>query len=109
MSLLPTCTVDRSGILVTSGAKIRVQQCIGRYGQTQIVVGTIDQMTDYNGAVLVLTQPARQRRNDHWVFLEPGERLYVHLPGEHKDGRYVCDKKFDDVEHGHETWVDVIQ
>lgn len=101
--------VDRSGKPVAVGAKIRVQQCIGRYGQTQIVEGTISQLTEFNGAVLTLDKPARQRRHDHWVTLEPGKLFFVSLPGEFDGDRYVCARKFEDFEHGHETWVDVIQ
>lgn len=101
--------LDRGGKAVEVGSLIRVQQCIGRYGQTQIVEGKIDQLTESNGAVLTLTKTARQRRHDHWVMLDIGQRLFVALPGQYDGEIYRCQHRFEDFEHGHETWVEVLQ
>lgn len=101
--------VDRKGSPVQEGLRVRVQHCIGRYGQVQIVEGVVKTLTEGLGAILVLEKAARQRRNDHFVTLEPGRQLYVCLPGRLEGkSRYVCDFKHEDFEHGHEAWVEVI-
>lgn len=101
--------VDRNGVHVNVGSNIRVERCVGRYGQVDHVEGTVEQFTDFAGAVLRLLQPARRKMRDHHVWAKPGEQMFVSLPGKVEGDRLVCFDRFEDFEHGHETWIEVIQ
>lgn len=101
--------LDRNGTPMTVGAKVMVQRCVGRYGRVDHVEGTIEQFVEHHGAVLRLAQPARRQMHDHDVWVRPGEQLYVSFPGKVDGDNMVCFHRFEDFEHGHETWVQVIQ
>lgn len=77
--------LDRNGRRIKLGDRIRYQHCVGRYGQTSISEALVDkphyQYGEIEGAVF------------HLDFSADVLRGY---------------NKFDDWEHGHETWVEVI-
>jgi hypothetical protein len=73
---------DRHGRLLRLGDLVRVQHCVGRYGQTQITEGRVTALGEYGGLTL------------------DGAR-YVVVPPEGYH-RHV------DFEHGHETWVEIV-
>ena len=74
---------DRNGRPLKVGQRIRVQHCIGRYGQTEIVSGVITHIVTYCGATL------------------DGNR-YVTIP-------HNGYSKHNDFEHGHEKWAEIIE
>jgi hypothetical protein len=83
---------DRTGQQISVGQIVRIQHCIGRYGQTEIVEGQIESISPYGGVTL------RQAIRDG-VSLGT---IYVTVT---RTGH----EKFDDFEHGHEKWTQIIR
>jgi len=79
--------VDRNGRQLYVGDRIRAQVCVGRYGQTAIVETTVSTAHETYGQI-----SANLRT------------IAFHL----RDGKLVGYREHDDVEHGHETWVEVL-
>lgn len=78
---------DRYGRALAVGRRVRVQYCVGRYGQTDIVEGVIETLyPDLAGLTL--------RRAD-------GSLKYVNIE---RNGFH----KFEDFEHGHERWTEIV-
>lgn len=90
-----TPVVDRHGKPVHLGDRVRVQHCIGRYGQVRIDEGVVsgDGTAQY-GMVPVRTDDGRLVGAD--IKYTSGSPVGV------------CFDVFDDFEHGHETWLEVI-
>jgi hypothetical protein len=72
---------DRTGKPLEIGQRVRVQHCVGRYGQTHVEEGVITHMGP-GGVTLDST---------HWVTVDP-------------DGYH----KHEDFEHGHEVWTLIV-
>src|SRR4051812_37756126 len=104
--------VDQIGKTLTVGQTIRVQRCVGPYGQTEVVEGTIEQLhSELRGATLRATKPTMTRatRTEPARPISVGEVFYVALPGVWVKQVYVCKRTFVDFEHGHEVWVEVLE
>lgn len=99
--------VDCTGIPIETGQTVDVQHCVGRYGATQITSGIVVDINMYYGLTLELTKPSVWHAKDTRITKQPGEKYYVSLSGEVVNGRYQCLSKFNDFEHGHESWVRV--
>lgn len=78
---------DRHGNPLHVGDKIRAQVSTGRYGQTKIIEHTITRSHEPYGAINTQAQL---------------------IPFELKGGKGIGHTKFDDFEHGHETWVEKV-
>jgi len=78
MSKYPT---DRAGRALALGQRVRIQHCVGRYGQTQVSEGII---TDMGPGGVTLD-------NTRWVTVSPN--------GYHRH---------QDFEHGHEVWTKIV-
>jgi hypothetical protein len=76
---------DRHGVPLAAGQRIRVQRCIGRYGQTEITEGEIVSLSPWGGATLRTLQ---------------GEKYVTLIRSGYE--------KFDDFEHGHEKWTEIV-
>jgi hypothetical protein len=81
--------VDRHGRPLYKGCKIRAQVCTGRYGQTRIVEGMVDQ-AHYEYCCVIVGEHTADFQFDSSAGLLRGYHKHV------------------DFEHGHETWVDLI-
>ncbi len=107
---------DRHGVELAPGQKVRMQVCIGRYGQTRIVTGELLQVSKYRNVTIALgpeTIPFRESgvlvggtpfSNDY----KAGD-IYSGCPLEYnyKTSRIEGYHKHDDFEHGHEVWLEV--
>jgi hypothetical protein len=82
---------DRHGIKLEVGQVVRVQHCVGRYGQTEIVEGRIADISAYGG--ITLDQAVSRGRSLGKVYVTVTRKGY---------------EKFDDFEHGHEKWTEVL-
>lgn len=104
--------VDRNRKPLAVGQQLKIQHCVGPYGQTRIDQGTIvDIDTTYRGVTLKLTQPGFKYHRDHRTPVAVGENLYIPLPGEFDlpAGQYQCYRRFEDFEHGHEAWAQIVE
>jgi hypothetical protein len=86
---------DRRGRQLEVGQIVRVQHCIGRYGQTEIVEGRIKEISPYGGVSLDNIDRLAVRRG------QSTETIYVTVT---RTGY----EKFEDFEHGHEKWTEII-
>ena len=103
--------VDRDRKPIEVGQKLHIRHCIGPYGQTRVDQGVIEQIdTTYRGVTLRLTQPSYRQFKDHREPAAIGEQLYLSLPGEFdmQRGQFHCYRKFDDFEHAHEAWAEIV-
>jgi hypothetical protein len=104
--------VDRARKPLSVGQVVRVQHCVGPYGQTDIVEGKIEALhPELRGATLRLTKPTTTRASHDAPrrLVSVGEQFYVALPGEWDGQVYLCSRVFDDFEHGHETWAEIVE
>jgi len=89
---------DRHGVPLVAGQDVTVQHCVGRYGKVAQVTGTLRMIGDI-GDVYVDTGKQGE-----------GNCMY---PGFTPD-RSIANNalrgyaKFDDFEHGHEKWIEII-
>ena len=103
--------VDRHRKPLEIGQKLRVQHCVGRYGQVRIDEGVIDQIdTTFRGVTIKLTQPGYRYFRDRREPVAAGQPLYLALSGEFDiaRGQFHCYRKHDDFEHGHEAWAEIV-
>ena len=101
--------VDRYGVSVEVGQSVRVTQCVGRHGQTQTLEGVVE-VVHVDGAVgieLVLTTPAYQYMRDRREPRAIGSRMFVAAVGRSQDAVFVWHSVVEDIEHGHEAWLEV--
>jgi len=92
---------DRQGRNLQIGQHLRVRECIGSYGQCATREGVLQQLSPYGGGTLKLTKPATVYGRNYNEHKNPGDLIYVCLE---RNGY----KKFNDFEHGHETWTEII-
>lgn len=97
----PPKYIDRHGKPVRVGQRVRVRECIGRYGQCATREGIVKELSPYGGGTLELTEPATIYHRNHCERKNKGELAYVVIPR----GGY---EKFEDFEHGHETWIEIL-
>lgn len=99
---------DRHGTELEPGQDIRVQECVGRYGQTRVVEGTIEKLYAPSSVTIRLSESCTpfndEVRGNGINYLQQrkaGEIYTVSVPpnGYHKH---------DDFEHGHEVWIEVV-
>jgi len=94
---------DRNGRLIKPGHHVRIQVCTGRYGQTAIRQGTVTKLSNWGGFMIKTDKDFTEDCGRFGVQLrKAGSEVYVTVPR----GGY---QKFEDFEHGHETWVEVIE
>jgi hypothetical protein len=107
--------VDRNGTRLEKGQTVRVQHCVGRYGQTRTVTGTLDGDVDLYGGMQIVLGPETRAFSDYTKFgtknYKAGEPYYVAsvFSFDHATNRRVGYSKFDDYEHGHESWVEIVK
>lgn len=94
-----TPVVDRHGKPVHLGDRVRVKRCTGPYGQTCIEEGVV---TEQIGGGTHAQYGSVTFRTDAGKY-EGAEVKYIY---ESPVG--VCADVFDDFEHGHETWLEVL-
>lgn len=92
---------DRNGITLAPGQRVRIQVCTGRYGQVEIREGTISEVNPPFGVILLPDRGFSEDMGRFGVHYRPAHvEVAVNTP---RDGY----EKFNDFEHGHETWVEV--
>lgn len=97
-----TAYKDRAGRALAIGQYIRVQECVGRYGQTAIREGEIVELSRYGGATIKTAFEFHEDCGRFGVhYRAAGSLVTVSFPF---DGY----ERFDDFEHGHERWVEII-
>jgi hypothetical protein len=82
---------DRHGTQLKVGQVVRVQHCTGRYGQTEIVDGRIAEISPHGG--LTLDQAISRGRFLGKTYVTVTRKGY---------------EKFNDFEHGHEKWTEIL-
>jgi hypothetical protein len=94
---------DRNGITLALGQHIRIQVCVGRYGQTAIRQGYIVKLSPQWGGVNIRTDFAFDEDCGRFGVetRAAGSSVYVTVPQEGY-------QRHDDFEHGHEKWSEVI-
>ena len=103
--------VDRAGTEITIGSKVRVQRPVGRYARkVELIEGTIQRITSDRGAILRLAKGAEvQGMHDTTSFVPPGREIFVPLPGQFQDSRFVCERKVEDFDYGsYHAFVEVL-
>ena len=103
--------LDRHGIQLVVGMKLRICHCTGPYGKVTTDEGVIQEIDCYLGARLELLKPTRWESRDGVKHLNVGDQLYISLPGrwDLAANAYVCDKVHHDFEHGHHAWAEVFE
>jgi len=79
--------LDRHGCQLHVGDRIRAQVCVGRYGQTAVVETTVTKAHEPYGQI------SAELRT---------------IAFHYRDGKLIGHHVHGDVEHGHETWVEII-
>lgn len=85
---------DRLGRRIRVGDTLRAQVCVGRYGQTRVIV-------------CVVTEA-------HWSYCQMtaadsgGTARVVSAELASNPTRLVCYNRHTDVEHAHETWAEIV-
>lgn len=93
---------DRNGITLAPGQHVRIQVCVGSYGQVAIREGEIVRVDPHSYVILRPDRGFDEDCGRFGVHHRPaGVEVAVTVPRDGYD-------KFDDFEHGHETWVEVI-
>lgn len=95
-----TTYFDRYGVPLEVGQRVRVQHCVGRYGQTRIVTGILRKIGQY-GNVYVTTEPPSDEGRCMYPKFERDPNLGEDAMRGYHEHR--------DFEHGHETWIEVIE
>lgn len=99
--------VDRFGVPVQLGSHVSVKYVSGKYGQTAMLHGFIENIDQYGGAKLKLTQPASVAGRQFMEYKKIGDATYVCLPKTIENGVLKGYHKSRDFEHGCETWFEV--
>jgi hypothetical protein len=101
--------VDRHGRPIDAGDRITVQFTSGRYGQVSSATGVVHEITDF-GVDLCLEHSLRRVERDGAVrYLMPGERAHIALHFRAlPNGVRMADHRHEDVEHGHQTWIELL-
>jgi len=104
--------LDRNGVPVTCGAHVKMQICVGRYGEVREVRGIVAGIDAYHGVTIKLDadQP-RFRQFDRLYHRKhgPGDMFYASpFAYDHAAGVFRGYYRHQDVEHGHERWIEVI-
>ena len=106
-----TTYFDKTGIALAIGQALRVRTCVGPYGQMQTVEGRIVALFENPaGVTLTLSATAYRMCSGRRQYSPVGADFYVTLPGawapRSKD--FHCYQRFEDIEHAHESWAEVI-
>jgi hypothetical protein len=101
--------MDRHGIPVELGQSVRIAQCVGPHGIMQTLEGVIEaiHLDGGIGVELALTAPAYQHMRDRREPRAIGSRMYVAAVGRPQGDVFVWHSVLEDVEHGHEAWLEV--
>jgi hypothetical protein len=90
------------------GDEVEAQYCIGPYGQTRLVSGTLQSVDQYGGIYVKLddtTEPFIQYgRYDIGTGYGPGDSLYVVGAFDSIDGKWIGFREHHDFEHGHKKF-----
>lgn len=89
---------DMNGVEVEPGDLVEVQHCIGRYGQTETVRGTLAKVNHY-GVYLIFDRPYNSYGRHGCYTYQPGTEVQFAIS--HKNG--VFSHEHHDFEHGHTT------
>ena len=89
---------DREGIALAPGQTVTVQYCAGRYGKVRQITGVLKSIGAWH-EVYVDTGKANE-----------GNCIYPQFNLDPKLGERAMRgyNRFDDFEHGHETWIKVL-
>lgn len=101
--------VDRHGVSVEIGQRVRVTRSVGPHGLMQTLEGVVEavHLDGGVGVELSLTAPAYQFMRDRREPRAIGSRMYVAAVGRPQGDVFVWHCVFEDVEHGHEAWLEV--
>jgi len=107
--------LDRNHKLLKTGDLVRCKHCVGRYGDTRTVTGTIQSFDKFGNMRLTLVKETRP----FTVFGRGGYAARKVGPGstyscgafryDHKLDADVGYYRHDSYEHGHEAWVELIE
>ncbi|MBG6083069.1 hypothetical protein [Rubrivivax gelatinosus] len=103
--------IDRHNKPLQVGLSIRIVHCVGRYGRVQCDEGVIEEIDrTYRGLTLRLANDSYRHTRDGRIPVKSGEQVYYSLPGQFNADSTVfrCFKVHEDIEHGHEAWVEII-
>jgi len=94
---------DRHGTPLAIGQRLRVQVCVGRYGQTAIRQGIIEELDErLSGVVLRLDAGFTENCGRFGMHYRPtGSSFFV---GVERNGFY----EHVDFEHAHKVWSEII-
>jgi hypothetical protein len=103
-----TTIVDKNGREIAAGQRLRVQHCVGRYGQVRVDEGVVEQLdTVYRGVTLRMGHATKREIRGISHFVAAGELFYIALAGEFDGPVYKCMRTHNDFEHGHEAWAEI--
>lgn len=89
---------DRKGRLLELGQTVTVQHCIGRYGQTARVTGSLTRIGRYGNVYVDTGKPGE------------GNCLYPGFSPDASLGPNCMrgEQEHVDFEHGHKTWIEIV-
>lgn len=89
--------VDRHGVRIKVGDRLRAQVCVGRYGQTRLIETVVEQAHWPLGQYC--TQDGGKGKETYVIPVRlDGKVRVLHCATVHRD-----------YEHGHETWAEVVK
>ena len=105
--------VDRYGVKLVRGMRVKVQHCIGRFGKTEVLVGKLVRINTLGNVDVELDVPVRRRNGlPAGLWLYPGFKVDEMLgqADAYRDKvvlRGYCD--YEDAEHGHVKYIEVMR
>jgi hypothetical protein len=87
---------------IQAGDPVRVQICVGRYGQTEVLRGELQKMR-HDGVVINLAHDYKEDMGSRFgvITRKKGTNYMAHCQTRECKYHHV----HHDYEHGHETWV----
>lgn len=102
---------DRHQRALKAGDKILIQHVSGSYGQCRQVKGELVGIDNYAGMTIQLSEDTPEftvfNRFGSKIY-RAGDLYYCASVFTHYHDRIVGYSKFEDFEHGHENWVEIL-
>jgi hypothetical protein len=103
---------DRNGLKLEAGVQVLIQHVCGSYGQCRQVQGELVSIDRYAGITIRLAE----KISPFTVFnhlgskkYQAGDLYYCASVFTHYKDKIVGYSKFEDFEHGHEKWVEILK
>ena len=91
----PACSyVDRYNIPLRVGQHVRIQHCVGPYRLTKTIEGELREIDKCHGITLHLPAPINE--------------FYVPSIFRYSEGVMLGYRQYEDIEHAHEAWIEVV-